>query len=159
MHVHCDKNPAHAEGVIRHPAVLLLAAAGIVSTLIYFTINSSTGGSWQSQQQHDTRLRELMGWWDAPGLAKPRFKGAIADHMDFQHYYVAPSTVPGAGLGVFARHDMPPGVVACMEWCFSPAVFPQLCFVTAVRCRAMEDQLQCNSCCQLRSHDESPAMR
>lgn len=33
----------------------------------------------------------------------------MQEKLQFKHYYVAASTIPGAGLGVFARHDMPKG--------------------------------------------------
>lgn len=30
---------------------------------------------------------------------------------EFKHYWVGNSTIPGAGLGVFARTDMPSGTI------------------------------------------------
>eukprot|EP00775_Hariotina_reticulata_P006363 gene6363-6596_t len=106
-------------------AVVLLAVMGAVLTLIYPLVYSHTASrhSWQSQQQQQ-RLRELMGWWKAPGLDKPAgFKGASTNRMDFKHYYVATSTIPGAGLGVFARHDMPTGFIWNVEDVLSGSTF------------------------------------
>jgi hypothetical protein len=44
--------------------------------------------------------------------AEPKALDADAQQkLQFKHYYVSTSTIPGAGLGVFARHDMPKGEV------------------------------------------------
>jgi hypothetical protein len=99
--------------------VLLLTGA-----LLWALFSSTSGTSNMHSPQHHqhaeaffgpARLQELLGCWPAPGLAAnpETMDPDVRQKLQFKHYYVSTSTIPGAGLGIFARHDMPKGKRCC----------------------------------------------
>lgn len=94
----------------------------LTATCICYLLSTSTSNTRDSAHQDkahkgdhpggSSRLQELLGCWQAPGFAaSPQSLdlSVMQEKLQFKHYYVAASTIPGAGLGVFARHDMPKG--------------------------------------------------
>jgi hypothetical protein len=59
------------------------------------------------------RLQQLLDFWQGPDVAPLLATQAQADvlraKLQYKHFYVSKSTIPGAGMGVFAKHDMPEG--------------------------------------------------
>lgn len=86
--------------------VLVLLAGACIGYLASSSSHSSSSGPTAG-----ARLQELLGCWHAPGLSSPGQASVLQDKLTYKHYYIATSTIPGAGLGVFARHDMPKGML------------------------------------------------
>jgi hypothetical protein len=115
--------------IISTGRIAMLLIAALTCYLLSAATSSNTRSAAPQVEAHGStsRLQELLGCWQAPGLAASPENldlSVMQDKLQFKHYYVAASTIPGAGMGVFARHDMPKGERAagvCNLQCSWPA--------------------------------------
>ena len=76
----------------------LVLAIIVAGSLVCF--NSRSSGAPQVQDNSS---------WHSMRLMMPGQPTDLQDSMSYKHYYIGKSNIPGAGMGAFAKHDMPAG--------------------------------------------------
>jgi hypothetical protein len=139
---------------VRVCAALLLLLGGSWALFQSKLGNSSSSGT--NDGSSSGRLQELLGCWHVPGLATQAQADLLKVKLQYKHFYVSQSTIPGAGLGVFAKHDMPAGGLSCSAGANGSShlkLVPHALATAAGAAILLCTGCQCTACCVM-SHQQ-----